>query len=72
MIKGNESQQVHSEFALIDSPETCQQMQSQCLHGIFSSEHLQSNMRKLDQYYAQKLTPDELDERHFISTDNKL
>lgn len=30
------------------------------------------NYKKLNHYYAQKLTLDELDERHFINTDNKL
>ena len=44
---------------------------SKCLHGIFSPDNLTSNNKKLHQYYERKLSPDELDERHFIQSDKR-
>lgn len=38
---------------------------------MFSSQNLSSNLKKLDQYYQKKLTPNELDERHFINAENR-
>ncbi len=36
------------------------------LEGAFDGENIASNLRRLDQLYAQKLSPEELDGRHFI------
>jgi hypothetical protein len=41
------------------------------LHGVLSSDNLAHNLKKLDNYYQQKLSPEELDERHFIQMDNR-
>jgi len=43
------------------------QVPSKCLHGVFNHENLVENYKRLDQYYQEKLTPDSLDDRHFIS-----
>lgn len=44
---------------------------SQCLHGIFNIDNLTLNIKKLEQYYQKKISPDQLDERHFITKDVK-
>ena len=71
MLRGSEQGVPHSESNYFSDLE-CQQLPSQCLHGIFNNEFLAQNFRKLDVYYQQKLTLEELDERHFINTDTRL
>lgn len=72
MIKGFDLDHSHSEHSQLEDSSPCQSLPNQCFHGIFSPEFLNSNLRKLDQYYQQKLTLEELDERHFINTDTRL
>jgi len=38
---------------------------------LLSADNLPHNFKKLDSYYQQKLSPHELDERHFIQLDNR-
>lgn len=68
MIKGYESGQEHSEVSYFNCKVECS-IPSKCLHGMFNNENLTMNIKKLDQYYKQKLTPADLDERHFINRD---
>ena len=72
MIKGvdTESQATHPELPCLGINLDCQ-IQSKCLHGIFNSDHLNSNYKKLYQYYERKLSPEELDERHFIQSEKR-
>lgn len=69
MLKGYDSDQAHPEVPYLGLTVNCQHQSSKCLHGIFNNENLNLSFRKLDSYYQQKLTVDELDERHFINSD---
>ncbi|MFS8159827.1 MAG: hypothetical protein ACMG6E_06385 [Candidatus Roizmanbacteria bacterium] len=51
MLKGFEPQQNHFEFPHLEALGECQQMSNKCFHGIFNSENLNTNMKKLDYYY---------------------
>lgn len=69
MLRGFDTDLSHSEIPYFNLPTNCNKESSDCLHGIFNSENLNLSFRKLDSYYTQKLTVDELDERHFINSD---
>jgi hypothetical protein len=72
MLKGFDSTHMHADITYLGFPCECSQPTNKCLHGIFNSENLNSNYRKLDAYYTQKLSLEELDERHLINSDNRL
>lgn len=50
MIKGFDAASQHQELSYFVSDLECQ-LPSQCLHGIFNNETLNTNIKKLDQYY---------------------
>ena len=60
----------HTEFPYFDGSSDCE-LPSKCLHGIFDNQNLSFNFKKLEQYYQSKISPDELDERHFINRDGR-
>lgn len=70
MLKGVDCTTNHSELSYLGLNLECQ-LPSKCLHGLLNSDNLNSNFKKLDQYYQQKLSPHELDERHFIQCDTR-
>lgn len=70
-IKGFDNEEPHEEMEYLGVKLECS-MPSRCLHGVFNASFLAQNYKKLDQYYQKKLTPKELDERHFIHTDNRI
>ena len=60
----------HSELPCLGITHECQ-IPSKCLHGIFNHDNLTKNYQKLHQYYERKLSPEELDERHFIQSERR-
>lgn len=56
----------HPELSYFGGSLECS-LPSKCLHGIFNSENLNTNTKRLDMYYQMKISPEELDERHFIN-----
>ena len=72
MIKGYDGNLPHADLIYLGFPDECSQPPNKCLHGFLNHENLHNNYRRLDAYYTSKLTPDELDERHFINSDNRL
>lgn len=51
MIKGYEQGQKHLEFPYFGLDDECDLSANKSLHGIFNSDNLNANFRRLDQYY---------------------